>query len=81
MHPPKKEWNTPVSYTHLATLSISYYDLGYQTGKMAVKVLKGEANISEMPIEFTSKFTKKYNAAICEELNINIPDDYIAIES
>ena len=59
----------------------SYYDLGYQTGKMAVKVLKGEANISEMPIEFTSKFTKKYNAAICEELNINIPDDYIAIES
>ena len=48
---------------------------------MAVKVLKGEANISEMPIEFTSKFTKKYNAAICEELNINIPDDYIAIDS
>ena len=65
----------------VTTLSISYYDLGYQTGQMAIKVLKGEANISEMPIEFSSKFTKKYNAAICEELNITIPDDYIAIEN
>ena len=36
----------------VATLSISYYDLGYGTGKMAAKILTGEADISTMPIEY-----------------------------
>lgn len=63
-----------------ATLSISYYDLGVATGKMAVKVLTGEADISEMPIEYAPQFTKKYNKTICEALGITVPDDYIAIE-
>ena len=63
----------------VATLSISYYDLGVATGNMAIKVLKGEADISEMPIEYAPEFTKKYNKSICEELNIQMPDDYVAI--
>ena len=63
----------------VATLSISYYDLGVATGKMAVKILKGEADIKEMPIEYAPTFTKKYNAEICEELEIEVPDDYEAI--
>ncbi len=45
----------------VATLSISYYDLGTATGKMAAKILSGEANVSEMPIEYAPQFTKKYN--------------------
>lgn len=64
----------------VATLSISYYDLGYATGKMAVKILKGEAKIEEMPIEYAPNFEKKYNAEICEELGITIPDGYEAIQ-
>ena len=64
----------------VATLSISYYDLGVATGKMAVKVLTGEADISEMPIEYAPQFTKKYNKTICEALGITVPDDYIAID-
>ena len=48
----------------VATLSISYYDLGYTTGEMAVKILKGEADISTMPIEYTD-VTKKYNKEKC----------------
>ena len=64
----------------VATLSISYYDLGVATGKMAAKILKGEADISEMPIEYAPNFTKKYNKTICDELGITIPDDYTAIE-
>lgn len=63
----------------VATLSISYYDIGVATGKMAAKILKGEADISEMPIEYAPQFTKKYNADICAELNITIPSDYEAI--
>lgn len=65
----------------VATLSISYYDLGVATGKMAAKILKGEADISEMPIEYAPQFTKKYNAEICEALSIEIPSDYVAIEA
>ena len=64
----------------VATLSIDYYDLGVATGKMAAKILKGEANISEMPIEYAPEFTKKYNKAICDALNLTVPEGYIAIE-
>lgn len=63
----------------VATLSISYYDLGVTTGKMAAKILTGEANISEMPIEYTNA-TPKYNASVCEQLGITPLDGYEAIE-
>jgi len=56
----------------IATLSISYYDLGYTTGEMAAKILKGEAKIEEMPIAYAPQEHKKYNAAICAELGIDI---------
>ena len=62
----------------VATLSISYYDLGYKTGEMAVKILKGEADISTMPIEY-AEATKKYNAEICTALNLTAPEGYAAI--
>ena len=64
----------------VATLSISYYDLGVATGKMAAKILTGESKIEEMPIEYAPNFTKKYNKEICEELGITIPDGYEVIE-
>ena len=64
----------------IATLSISYYDLGYATGKMAVQVLTGEADISAMPIEYAPQVTKKYNAANCDALGVTVPDDYVVME-
>ena len=63
----------------VATLSISYYDLGRTTGEMAVKILKGEADISTMPIENTN-VTKKYNKAICDDLVLTVPEGYEEIE-
>ncbi len=83
--------NTPViageegicSGCGVATLSISYYDLGTTTGKMAAKVLKGEANIAEMQIEYAETFTKKYNAEKCAQLGIDTANleamGYVAI--
>ena len=65
----------------VATLSISYYDLGVATGKMAVKILTGEAKVSEMPVEYAPEFTKKYNAELAEAMGVTIPDDYVAIET
>ena len=62
----------------VATLSISYYDLGMTTGKMAAKILTGEADISTMPIEFTTA-TPKYNASMCETLGITPLEGYTAI--
>ena len=63
----------------VATLSISYYDIGYKTGEMAAQILTGEADIAEMPIEYAPQFVKKYNAPICEELNITVPEGYETI--
>ena len=64
----------------VATLSISYYDLGYTTGEMAVKILNGEADISTMPIEYTD-VTKKYNKAVCDDLGLTVPEGYEEIEA
>ena len=63
----------------VATLSISYFDLGYATGEMAAEVLVDGADVSAMEIRYAPTFTKKYNAANCETLGIEIPEDYVAI--
>lgn len=63
----------------VATLSISYYDLGVTTGKMAAKILKGEAKVSEMPIEY-APVTKKFNKEMAELLGITIPEDFVEIK-
>lgn len=73
------------SGTGIATLCIDYYDLGYKTGEMAAEILKGESDISEMPIAYISedKLKKKYNAEICKELGIDTDaleeDGFVAI--
>ena len=63
----------------VATLSISYYDLGVATGKMAAQILTGEADISTMPVGYAATVTPKYNADICASLNITPLDGYEAI--
>lgn len=65
----------------VATLSISYYDLGYTTGKMAVDILANGADITEMDVQFASEITKEYNPEICKDLGIEIPEGYTAIET
>lgn len=63
----------------VATLSISYYDLGYKTGEMAAQVLTGEADIAEMPIQYAPA-AKMYNPTMCEALGITAPEGYEAME-
>jgi len=63
----------------VATLSISYYDLGHATGEMAAKILAEGGDVSTMPVEYAPNVTKKYNAANCEALGITPPDGYGAI--
>ena len=63
----------------IASLTIRYYDLGVTTAKMAAKVLRGEADIAKMPVEYADQFTKVYNPAICAELGITVPAAYTAV--
>ena len=55
----------------VATLSISYYDLGVVTGQMAAKILTGEAEVGEMQIEH-APFEKKFNETNCGILAIEV---------
>ena len=63
----------------IATLSISYYDIGYRAGEMAYEILAEGADISTMPVETAAAVTKKYNEANCTQLGIQVPDGYEAI--
>ena len=64
----------------VATLSISYYDIGAAAGQMAYDILVNGADISTMPIQYAPQVNKKYNAANCEELGVTVPEDFVAIE-
>ncbi len=64
----------------VATLSISYYDLGWQTGLMAYEILVNGADISTMEIQTAPNVTKMYNAEIVAELGLTMPADYQPIE-
>ena len=64
----------------VATLSISYYDIGVKAGEMAVEILKNGSNPADMPIEYADNLTKKYVASRATSLGITIPSDYVAID-
>ena len=66
----------PAKVCGVASLTISYYDLGVATGKMAAKILKGEADISTMKIEYAPA-TKKYNKEMCDSLGLTVPSGYV----
>jgi putative ABC transport system substrate-binding protein len=57
----------------LATLGINYYDLGYQTGLMAVEVLKDGADVSKMPVRFSKEFSYMVNGDVADAIGIAIP--------
>lgn len=64
----------------IASFSINYYELGYTTGLMAARILAEGEDISAMPIEYTSVYTKRYNKEICDTLGIEVPEDYVVLE-
>ena len=63
----------------VATLTISYYDIGHIAGEMAYEILANGADISTMPVKSAPQVVKKYNAANCEALGIAAPEGYEAI--
>ncbi len=60
----------------VATLSISYYELGQKTGEMAYDILVNGEDITKMEIEFAPTVTKKYSESRCKALGVEIPDGF-----
>lgn len=60
----------------VATLSISYYDIGYAAGEMAYEILVNGANAGEMEIAYAANVEKLYNEANCTTLGITVPEGY-----
>ena len=65
----------------VATLSLSYYDLGYQTGETAYDILVNGKNPGDMEVQTAKKFTKEYMKDRADKLGITVPDDYEEIKS
>ena len=65
----------PAKVCGVASLTISYYDLGVKTAQMAIKILKGEADVSTMAVEYAPA-TKKYNKDMCAFLGLTVPAGY-----
>lgn len=61
----------------VATLGIDYEKLGYQTGEMAIKVLKDGAATATMPVETSKSFTYVVNEGAAERMGAKIPADIL----
>jgi putative ABC transport system substrate-binding protein len=62
----------------VASEGLEYYELGKQTGKMAAKVLKGEAEASEIPYEIISESFLYINSTVMEEFGFTLPAELAA---
>lgn len=63
----------------IASLTLSYYDVGYLSGVMAAEILNEGKNPGDMEVKFVEEFRKVYNKSNCEALGITVPSDYVAI--
>ncbi len=57
-----------------ATIGIDYFNLGYQTGEMAIRILNGE-DVSAMAVETQKDFAYTINGDVADILGITIPDN------
>ncbi|MBQ2001014.1 MAG: ABC transporter substrate-binding protein [Clostridia bacterium] len=64
----------------IATLSISYYDLGYITGEMAYEILVNGKDPAEMDIQFADAPEKMYLKSRADALGITVPEGYAPLE-
>jgi putative tryptophan/tyrosine transport system substrate-binding protein len=58
----------------IAASGFSYEDLGYETGLMAAKILKGEKKTSEINVEYPKNFKLMINKQAAEEQGVEVQD-------
>ncbi|MBR2778709.1 MAG: ABC transporter substrate-binding protein [Firmicutes bacterium] len=62
----------------VASMGIDYYSLGYDTGVMAAKILKGEATAQETPFISASQADLYINTAAADKIGFSINDSVIS---
>lgn len=65
----------------VATLSISYDELGRKTGEMAYNILVNGEDITKMKVEAAPNVTKEYIKDRCDTYGIKVPDGYTEIKA
>ncbi|HHV94405.1 MAG TPA: ABC transporter substrate-binding protein [Firmicutes bacterium] len=62
----------------LGTISIDYYALGRQTGRMALEILEKNANPAEMPIQYLDDVELVLNLGAAERMGVELPAELVA---
>ncbi|MDR2405864.1 MAG: ABC transporter substrate-binding protein [Deltaproteobacteria bacterium] len=57
----------------VAVISLNYYQLGRQTGQMAVKILKDKVKPADIPVEGQKNPKLIYNQAFADKIGLKVP--------
>ncbi|MDN4075697.1 MULTISPECIES: ABC transporter substrate-binding protein [Fictibacillus] len=59
-----------------AAYGFDYYDIGYEAGQMAAKILKGEKKPSEINVQYPQKLKLVINKKAAEAMNVQLKPDW-----
>lgn len=65
----------------LAAYGFNYHDLGYETGQMAVKILRGESKPSELPVQVPKNLKFVMNEDAASKIGLEIKEQWKAERS
>ncbi|MBO0588483.1 ABC transporter substrate-binding protein [Sporosarcina sp. E16_8] len=65
----------------LAAYGFNYHELGYETGQMAVKILKGESKPSELPVQVPKNLKFVINEDTASKIGLEIKEEWQAERS
>ncbi|WP_102272347.1 ABC transporter substrate-binding protein [Cytobacillus massiliigabonensis] len=63
----------------IAASGFSYHDLGYQTGKMAAEILKGNKKVSDIPVELPGSLKLVINKKAAEAQGLEVKEEWAEI--
>lgn len=59
-----------------AAYGFNYYDIGYEAGEMAAKILKGEKKPSELPVQYPQNLKLLINKDAAKKMDIELKDEW-----
>ena len=71
--------DTMVQDGGLASIGVNYYNLGYQTGLNALKIINNETTIDQLPVYFMDSENADiyYNSKIAEKMGFELPNEIL----
>ena len=62
----------------LGAYGFEYFDIGYEAGQMAVKILKGESKPADIPVQVPQKLKLIMNKETADTIGVDIKDEWKA---